>query len=201
MNTSLALLLIALAGYAIKSAEQRQRIAWLSAQLQGLPIENLMQTLTEGYLRALKETDAERSAAIWSLMLQSEQAVARHLERLARQVAQADASQTRVSRFALALPLLNRLWPSSGFDLRQALALHAQGVARCASNAAELPRKAQAHQLLAELMLFQHTCHWYCRSKAVASARLLARHQTQHAQVLAAVSPDTRQAYLALLNG
>ena len=30
----------------------------------------------------------------------------------------------------------------------------------------------------AELFLMQHTCHWYCRSRAVASARMLARHKT-----------------------
>jgi hypothetical protein len=53
--------------------------------------------------------------------------------------------------------------------------------------------------LSAELFLFQHTCHWYCRSKAVASARMQVRHQTPYAQVLAAVSPATRQAYSALL--
>jgi len=50
----------------------------------------------------------------------------------------------------------------------------------------------------AELFLMQHSCHWFCRSRAVASARLQARHQTSHAQVLAAVSPATREAYRKL---
>jgi len=44
----------------------------------------------------------------------------------------------------------------------------------------------------------QHSCHWYCKSKAVASARLMARHKTSHAQVLDAVSPETRKAYAGL---
>jgi len=47
--------------------------------------------------------------------------------------------------------------------------------------------------------LFQHTCHWYCRSKAVASARLMARQKTTYEQVLGAVSPQTRRAYTALV--
>ena len=44
----------------------------------------------------------------------------------------------------------------------------------------------------------QHSCHWFCKSKAVASARLVLRHKTSHEQVLAAVAPDTRRAYVAL---
>jgi hypothetical protein len=45
----------------------------------------------------------------------------------------------------------------------------------------------------------QHTCHWFCRSKAVASARTMARHKTSYAQVLASVAPDTRNAYNSLI--
>ena len=54
---------------------------------------------------------------------------------------------------------------------------------------------------MAELFLMQHTCHWYCKSKPVASARLMARHQTGYAQVIDAVDPATRRAYLALVKG
>lgn len=43
-----------------------------------------------------------------------------------------------------------------------------------------------------------HSCHWFCKSKVVASARLLARHQTSHDQVLRSVTAETRQAYCAL---
>jgi hypothetical protein len=45
----------------------------------------------------------------------------------------------------------------------------------------------------------QHTCHWYCRSKTVASARMIGQHQTQYLQALVAVSPETRSAYCALI--
>jgi hypothetical protein len=41
----------------------------------------------------------------------------------------------------------------------------------------------------AELFLMQHSCHWFCKSKAVASARMLVRHKTSHEQLIAAVSP------------
>ena len=52
--------------------------------------------------------------------------------------------------------------------------------------------------MMAELFLMQHSCHWFCKSKPVASARLILRHQTPYEQVLQSVAPDTRQAYLAL---
>jgi hypothetical protein len=64
-----------------------------------------------------------------------------------------------------------------------------------------MPPKTKAFAFMAELMLMQHTCHWFCKSKTVASARLLARHRTSHADTLNAVSPETRQAYLALISG
>jgi hypothetical protein len=66
-------------------------------------------------------------------------------------------------------------------------------------NSHGLTPRDKAYTLSAELFLMQHTCHWYCRSRAVASARLLARHQTSYAQVLAAVAPSTRQAYEAVI--
>jgi hypothetical protein len=52
---------------------------------------------------------------------------------------------------------------------------------------------------MAELLLMQHSCHWFCRSKVVASARMLASHQTAYPQLLESVAPDTRRAYLAVL--
>jgi hypothetical protein len=54
--------------------------------------------------------------------------------------------------------------------------------------------------LTAELLLFQHSCHWFCRSKVTANARMMARHKTPHAQLLSSVSAQTREAYLQLVN-
>ena len=42
---------------------------------------------------------------------------------------------------------------------------------------AQSPRR-KAFTMSAELFLMQHTCHWFCRSKTVASARMMARHKT-----------------------
>ncbi|WP_372656561.1 hypothetical protein [Hydrogenophaga sp.] len=195
------LLLIGLGAYAIKTTEQRQRIVLLGSYLQKYQLEKLMRTLTDGYLRALGENDAERRQQIWSMLASTEILLCGQIERLALAFSAVDEQQARVSKLPLALPLVQKLLPGVSFDLRKALAIHAHGIARAAQNQQADTLRDKAFTLSAELFLFQHTCHWYCRSKAVASARMLARHQTTYAQLLAAVSPDTREAYRALVAG
>ena len=179
--------------------QQHQRIIWLAKLLQPFEIEKLMEQLSTGYLRALGESDAERSEPIWNNLLGTEQRLSTQLGRLAEQVAREDASQARISRWPVAAALAARWLPANTLDLRPLMALHAQGVAEAVANHETLSRRDQAYRLSAELFLFQHSCHWYCRSQAVASARLLARHQTTYAQVLQAVSERTRQGYRALV--
>ena len=179
--------------------QQAQRITWLAALLRPFEIEKLMEQLSTGYLRALGEPDAERSEPIWNNLRSTEERLREQMQRLAGQVAREPAAQTRISCAPVAAALMARAWPAHTIDLRALLALHAQGVAETVDNPEELSRRDQAYQLSAELFLFQHSCHWYCRSQAVASARLLARHQTTHTQALAAVSTQTRQGYRALL--
>jgi hypothetical protein len=97
------------------------------------------------------------------------------------------------------VPFTNRLFPASTFDLRTLLKVHAKGFDTRLRNGDQLVRRDQAFRLTAQLMLFQHSCHWFCRSRTVASARLMARHKTAYDQVLAAVSPETRRDYLDLV--
>ena len=51
---------LAIGGYMIKSREQGRRIALLGSYLGKYQIEKLMESLTDGYLRALSEVDPER---------------------------------------------------------------------------------------------------------------------------------------------
>jgi hypothetical protein len=192
-----ALLLAAL--FLANRQQQHQRIIWLARLLQPFEIERLMEQVSTGYLRALGESDAERSEPIWNNLLGAEQRLSTQLGRLAEQVAREDATQARISRWPVASALAARWLSANTLDLRPLMALHAQGVAEAVANPEALSRRDQAFRLSAELFLFQHSCHWYCRSQAVASARLLARHQTSHDQVLQAVSERTRQGYRALV--
>lgn len=198
MEIYLLLMLIGIGAFAIKNRDQRQRIALLGEHLQNYQLEKHMETLTEGYMRALGEDDPGRREQIWSLMNTNETVLSEQFNRFADEMAGLDEAATRVSKLALAIPHADRLFPNAVFDLRKLLKIHAEGIAMAVRNIEQRSPKDKAFILSAEMYLMQHTCHWYCRSKTVASARLLARHKTSYPQVLAAVSPETRHAYLAL---
>ena len=190
--------LIAIGAYILKSRDQRQRITLLGTHLGKYQIENLMETLTEGYLRCLGEDDAARRQQIWSLLDSTEEKLSAQFDSFAADFARVDAAAARVSKLPLAIPYAHRLFPAATFDLRQALAIHARGIAEVMRNESGRTPKAKALTMSAELFLMQHTCHWFSKSKTVASARMLARHQTSYEQLLDAVSPETRSAYGAL---
>ena len=201
MDFFIAFSLIAFGVYALKSADQKRRIALLGSHLGQYEIEKLMAHLTEGYLRALGEPDLARRAQIWQLLDTTEAALCEQFNRFVLAFSKVEATQTRVSRLALALPHADKLFPQATFDLRKVLSIHAQGLTQAVQNSANRSPRDKAYTLSAELFLMQHTCHWFCRSRAVASARVLARHQTSHSQLVQAVAPATRQAYLAITQG
>ncbi len=197
MNLYLLAALAAFIVFQLRAREQRERIALLAQHLRRYQIEQLMERLTEGYQRALGESDPQRRDQLWRQYGASEQALAEQVGRLAEDFGRVGAEQARISR--LPLPYVTRWWPGACFDFRPLLALHARGLADVARNDAGRAPQQRAHMLLAEILLLQHSCHWYCRSYTIASARLLARHQTRHEQALQAVSETTRAAYLALV--
>jgi hypothetical protein len=199
MEMIVLVLMIAFGALWLKSRDQARRVALLGRYLMQFQIEKLMENLTQGYLRALGESDPERQAPIWAMLNAQERDLADQFSRFASAFASVADADARVSTLPLALPYASRLFPRATFDLRQALAVHASGIAEVVENRRGLAPRDKAYTLSAELFLMQHTCHWYCRSRAVASARLLGRHQTSYAQVLAAVAPATRQAYEAVI--
>ena len=201
MESTILLIALVAGAYVIVSREQKQRIALLGGHLQNYRIEKLMETLTEGYLRALGEDSEPRREQILELMQPSEASLSSQFNRFAGDIAALDPETVRVSRLPWALPFASRLFPGATFDLRKALEIHASGIANAVRNAEERPPKQRAYVLSAEMLLMQHTCHWFCKSKTVASARLIARHKTTQEQVVAAVSPETREAYLRLIGG
>ena len=199
MDIFVALMLIAFSAYTFSARAQKRRIALLGSHLSKYQIENLMESLTEGYLRALGEDDAQRRAQVWSVLATAETVLSEQFNRFVLDFAKVDEADARVSRLPLAVPYATRLFPRATFDMRKALSMHAHAISSAVANRANQSQKDKAYTLSAELFLMQHTCHWFCRSKAVASARLLARHKTTYAQVLAAVAPETRAAYGRLI--
>lgn len=200
-NLTLSLLLVVGALYFFNAQQQRQRIVWLAQALHPYQIERLMQGLIEGYLRAMGEPQDERRTQVLATLQESENRLRTQLQRLASDIRRMPADEARVSRIAIGLPWATQALPTLSFDLRQALAIHADGIDRAITNAAQLAERERAYAITAELLLLQHTCHWFCKSKNIASARLLARHRTRWAQAVAGVTPATRSAYLALVTG
>lgn len=201
METLTVLLLLAFGAHLLKSRDQGRRIALLGRHLQKHQIEHLMEHLITGYLRALGEVDPQRQAQLWAQLASAEQALCAQFSRFSASFSTLDGTHTRVSKLAFALPHADRLFPRATFDLRRALHISALGISAAVKNDAGLTPKRRAFDLMAELLLMQHTCHWFCRSKTLASARMLARHQTSYAQLLRALPPATRSAYLELLAG
>jgi hypothetical protein len=171
----------------------------LAEQLRPFQIEKNMAQLTGAYMRALGESDPERQLHILQLQGDAEQQLASEFQNLAREFAKLPAPVTR--GFKLALPYIDQLSPKATFDMRRLLEVHAQGIERTVRNTQGLGPKERSFRMMGEMFLMQHSCHWFCRAKTIASARMMAQHQTRYEQALDAVSPETRQAYLAVVQG
>lgn len=197
------LLLLAVLGIAAqvrKTREQQARVALLAQYLRPYQIEQQMEALTDGYLRWLGETDAERARQVRGVLAGTEQALASQFQRFATDVSTMPAPQAQVSKLPMWIPWAQQLLPRYRmFDVREAFKIHARGIAEVAANNAGLGEKGLARRMMAELLLMQHTCHWFCRSKAVADARLVLRHQTAWQQALDTASPQTARDYRELL--
>ncbi|MBV8248448.1 MAG: hypothetical protein JO200_08345 [Comamonas sp.] len=188
--------------YLLKKQEQRQHTLLLAQHLSRFQIEKLMAGLMEGYLRVIGEPDVQRRAQIWTVLENTESSLVAEFQRFADEFATLPPESTRASTLPLALPYMDRLMPSATLDMRAAMKLHAQAIAAVQVGAAhdEEERKRRAFTMTAELMLMQHSCHWFCKSRTVASMRLIARHKTPYEQVLQSVAPATLKAYEKLVH-
>lgn len=194
-------IIVSIAIYVLKKQEQRRRTLLLAEYLGRYQIEKHMGSLVEGYLRALGESDLQRRTQVWALLEGTEKSLAEQFQRFADDFSKVDEALVRVSTLPLALPYVDRIYPGGSFDMRELVKIHARGLAAPQVFAAQDDdaRRQRAFTLTAEIFLMQHSCHWFCKSRTVASVRLLARHKTAYEQVLAAVSPATREAYLRLI--
>lgn len=185
--------------YFLKFVDERARVALLASYLARYQIEKLMETLTQGYMRALGEAEPQRRDQVWQQMESTEARLSDQLSRFSTDFQAVAEPDARISKLPLSFPFARKLLPQVAFDMRKALAIHARGIALSADPDDGRDHKSRAFTLSAEMLLMQHSCHWFCKSKGIASARLAMRHQTSYEQLLASVSPATRQAYLQLL--
>ena len=189
--------------YWFKKQEQRRNTRLLAEHLGQYQIEKLMGSLMEGYMRAMGEQDEQRRTQVWGVLDNNERSLVGQFQRFADEFAKLPAEQTRVSTLPLALPYMDKLVPSATLDMRSAMLLHAQAMAAVKVDESDNDdeRRQRAFTMTAELMLMQHTCHWFCKNRTIASMRLIARHKTPYEQVLKAIAPATQRAYEKLLKG
>lgn len=188
--------------YMLKKQEQRKHTQLLAQHLGQYQIEKLMGSLMEGYMRAIGEADEQRRAQIWTVLENTESSLVSQFQRFAQEFATLPAEQTRTTTLPLAFPYIDRLFPSATLDVRAAMSLHAKAMAdtRVSEAQTEDERKRRAFTMTAELMLMQHTCHWFCKSRTIASMRLIARHKTPYEQVLKSIAPATLKSYERLVH-
>lgn len=197
----LSFLLIAMIVLTVyKSREQGARVALLASYLGKYQIERQMQSLIDGYMRWLGEQDPDRQRQLRGMLDGLEQSLSGQFEAFAADVAGMSAPLAQVNKLPFWIPFAQQLLPGYRlFDVRRAFAIHASGIAGVVANVAGRAPRDQAFTMTAELLLMQHTCHWFCRSKTVASARLVVQHQTPYEQVLRSVSPQTARDYRELV--
>jgi hypothetical protein len=126
----------------------------------------------------------------------TEDGLCRQVRKFAGDFASVEPTATRVSKFPIWLPRSPAF--DRSFDMREGLRMHSRGIFRAVEEQGATP-KDRAFAILAELLLMQHTFHWYCQSKSLASARMLASHGTSYEQLVGAVLLQTREEYLGLV--
>lgn len=196
MDVVVVLLMAALAWNMLRVRYQRRRIALLGRHLGSFQLERHMETLTEGYTRAIHEEDSSRQLQVLDMFAQTERAVATQVQSLADIMQKESAQDTRVGMLPFCLPYAERVLPSVTRDFRALLQIHATGLRHVVDNTEGLDPRSRAYHLSAELYLLQHSCHWFCKSRTVADARLQVRHKVTPQKVLESVSDVTRSAYL-----
>lgn len=194
MDIAITLLIVAIAWQAMRIRYQRGRIALLGSHLANLQLEHHMETLTQGYLRAIHERDESRQLQVLDTFAPTEQTVAAQAKTLADAMQKENPQATAMSTLPFCVPYAE-LFASGTRDFRALLQIHAAGLRHVVDNEAGWDPKTRAFHLSAELYLLQHSCHWYCKSRNTADARLLMRHQVSRKEVLASVSEVTREAY------
>lgn len=201
METVLILLVVAAGWQVLRVHYQRTHIALLGRHLASLQLERHMEALTQGYTRAIQEQDETRQLQVLATFDVTERAVAAQVQSLADTMQKESAQATSVGTLPFCVPYAERFLPAAVRDFRTLLHIHAAGLRHAVENEDRRDAKSRAYRLSAELYLLQHSCHWFCKSRTVANARLLVRHQVKHQKVLESVSAATRSSYLRWLQG
>src|SRR5690606_29054101 len=112
----------------------RARIALLGRHLASLQLERHMETLTEGYTRAIGEEAETRQLQVLDMLAQTERAVAIQVRSLANAVQKENLQAASVSTLSLCVPYVERFLPVVTRDFRELLHIHATGLRHVVDN-------------------------------------------------------------------
>ena len=121
MDSVLILLMVALAWQVLRVRYQRARIALLGRHLGGLQLERHMETLTQGYSRAIREETESRQLQVLETFAQTERAMASQANSLANAMQKESPQATRLSTLSLCVPYIERFVPAATRDFRELL--------------------------------------------------------------------------------
>lgn len=201
MDAVILLLAVAVIWRVLSARYQKAHIALLARHLAHHQLERHMETLTQGYTRAIQADSESRQLQILETFAQTERAVASQAQAVATSLQQESLQNTSLGIWPMCIPYAERFAPSITRDFRELFQIHAQGLRYVIDNAAAWNPKERAYHLSAELYLLQHSCHWFCKSRGIANARLQLRHKVEYQKVVDSVSETTRSAYLRCLAG
>jgi len=201
MDIALILLIAIAAWQVLRVQYQRTHIALLGNYLASLQLERHMETLTNGYTRAIHEKEETRQTQVLETFAQAERTMAAQVQSLADAMRKESSQAASMGTLPFCLPYIELFLPALTRDFRELLRIHAAGLRHVVDNEGGWDMKSRAYHLSAELYLLQHSCHWFCKSRTVADARLVMRHQVNHQKVLESVSDTTRAAYMRWMRG
>lgn len=195
MDAVILLLATAIAWRLLCARYQKAHIALLGKHLASFQLEKHIETLTQGYVRAINADTESRQLQILASFTQTEQAIASQTQSLANNIQQESEISTSMGTLSFCVPYIERFAPSLCRDFRQLLQIHAQGIQFVVNNSPNWSPKERAFHLSAEIYLFQNSCHWFCKSRTIANARLQVQHKVNFQKTLDSVSDTTRAAY------
>src|SRR5690606_14136752 len=134
MDIALTLLMIIVAWRVLCLRYQRTHISLLAAHLANLRLERHMETLTQGYSRAIREETESRQLQVLDTFSQTERAVAAQVQALADAMQKESAQASGMGAFRFCIPYDERLFPSLARDFRALLRIHAAGLRHVVDN-------------------------------------------------------------------
>jgi len=127
MDIALSLLMVVVLWRVLSLRYQRARINLLGQHLASLQLERHMETLTQGYTRAIQADDETRQIQVLETFIQTERSVAAQIQSLADIMQKESAQATSMGVLPFCVPYAERFFPALTRDFRELLRILQRG--------------------------------------------------------------------------